>query len=352
MKINLSKQDALKFLSLSGAKAENLLAVNYIAEFLTKCSDYITADMISEIVSRGVDEECAFAVSLAGVLNFDITSDEGDKKFFHDYIFPSVKLLDTEKYKSDPYSRNIRVPQKAADNWEMKPEGYKPYEAFIYNDILFKKNYKELPCLGFFNKSFLYPAVLEGGREWMSIKPNEIETIRPVAEASYGKVVTFGLGLGYYAYLASEKPDVERVTIIELDSKVIELFERYILPQFGHKDKIEIICADAFDFAKNMRGFDFAFTDIWHDAQDGIDMYVKMKRIARRIPGTEFTYWIENTMIQNLRWYLYEGMAQALMSGKGMFPLLGIEIKDYESAARCLTREFISNNADKILTEE
>ena len=90
----------------------------------------------------------------------------------------------------------------------------------------------------------------------MLITPNEINTMQPVIDNVSGNVVTFGLGLGYFAYMCSIKNNVNGITIVEKDKNVIELFEKYILPQFEYKDKIKIVNSDAFDFASNMSGFD------------------------------------------------------------------------------------------------
>ena len=49
-------------------------------------------------------------------------------------------------------------------------------------------------------------------------------------ERAKGKVLTFGLGLGYFAYMCSLKEEVESVTVVEKDKSVIKLFNEIILP--------------------------------------------------------------------------------------------------------------------------
>ena len=86
-----------------------------------------------------------------------------------------------------------------------------------------------------------------------------------------GNVLTFGLGLGYYTYMVSERAEVESVTVVERDKEVIELFKRFILPQFAYPEKVRIICSDAFEFADRelKNGFyNYIFTDLWHDPSD------------------------------------------------------------------------------------
>ncbi len=99
----------------------------------------------------------------------------------------------------------------------------------------------------------------------MTITPNEIETMKEAADEVNGRVLTYGLGLDYYAYLVSEKENVASVTIVDSNEDVIQLFQQYILPQFKSAAKIQIIKADAFDYAQKQMQYgkyDFVFTDL------------------------------------------------------------------------------------------
>ena len=82
---------------------------------------------------------------------------------------------------------------------------------------------------------FYFPAVLENGNEWMTVTPNEVETMKEAISQARGRVAAYGLGLGYFAFMASEKSDVTGVTVIERDEQAIRLFEEEILPQFPHR---------------------------------------------------------------------------------------------------------------------
>ena len=110
--------------------------------------------------------------------------------------------------------------------------------------------------------------------------------------------ITYGLGLGYYAYMVSEKPEVESVTVVECDDDAINLFKQQILPQFPHGHKLEILKCDAFEFALSdrVKAFDCVFADIWHDPSDGVPAYRKLKKYERLLPKAEFMYWIEPTL--------------------------------------------------------
>ena len=125
---------------------------------------------------------------------------------------------------------------------------------------------------------------------------------RPIEEVS-GKVVTLGLGMGYFAYMASLKSDVTSVTVVERDPSVIELFETHILPQFEYKDKIKIVKSDAFDYLNNNETLDadYLFADLWHDASDGLVLYQKLKKYEGKFSSTKFLYWIEHTLLSYMR---------------------------------------------------
>ena len=67
----------------------------------------------------------------------------------------------------------------------------------------------------------MFPAILENDRIWMTVTPNEIETMKEPVDQAFGNVLTFGFGLGYYAYMISEKEEVTSITVVEINGDVI-----------------------------------------------------------------------------------------------------------------------------------
>ena len=120
-----------------------------------------------------------------------------------------------------------------------------------------------------------------------------------------GKVLTLGCGMGYFAYMASLKDEVESVTIVEIEQDIIDLFEKYILPQFEHKDKITIIKADAVEYMKNLADgeFDYCFADIWIGIED-IASYFSIKETGRQFVKMKIDYWIEGSFAAYLSQYV------------------------------------------------
>ena len=277
----------------------NIELLRSLSRLLNDAPDFIAPDDVESLAADGLSAKDAVAIMVAAAIGLDLDNDE-HFAFFNRYFPHIFKQLDKNDYTSNAYYKNILFPTLRHGRWQLKQSSYKPYELFVCDDFS-NLNGMALPQIGFFDTTFAYPAVLEDGRIWMTVTPNEINTMRHAVDTATGKVLTFGLGLGYYAYMASLKNEGESITVADCDSEITKMFESYILPQFPHPEKVKIVNSDAFDYAKNTMpkmGFDLVFTDIWHDAGDGLELYRKMKSLE--CEGPKFEYWIEET----LKWYL------------------------------------------------
>lgn len=267
----------------------NNIFLNKLSIYLNNYSDYITEDMINSVIcDSDISKEKAFQILIATILDI-----YDNKKMMDYYVKNSFKLLDIDKYQNNLYYKNIKLDSIKGRNWQITIQSYKPYEAFVYNDLK-KIDKRIIPSIGFFDREYKYSCVMQNNREWMLITPNEIETMEKPINNAFGNVLTYGLGLGYYAYMVSLRENVTSITIVENDPEVIELFVQYILPQFKYKDKIKIICEDAYDYAKRKIKYDYVFVDIWHDPSDGVDAYLKFKSLERK--DVIYSYWIEDTI--------------------------------------------------------
>lgn len=277
-----------------------------LSTFLNESPCAITRELMEEM-GTSLPDETVYTALLAGFCGLDPDS-EADMELEGAYIRPAVRRLDPSVYRKDPYYMNICIPQARFGNWELTRTVYRPYEAFIWRDIIVTGDLKEIPQVGFFDEEFAFPAVHQDGREWMAVKPDEIETMREAVAAAKGRVAVFGLGIGYYAYMVSLKKGVTEITVVERDPHVISLFREHILPQFSEKEKIRIVQADAFEFMDGMHKdhYDTAFTDLWHDTSDGLSLYLKARRKAGGLKDTEFIYWIEESLLSALRWQLFD----------------------------------------------
>ena len=288
----------LSRMSASETRRCNRRITDIISLFLNFASRSIDLSSVDEIASEcAVSREYAYAELIAA--SFGVKPDGADREFFENYFPYMIRELDVEEYKSDPYYKNIKIPNAALGKWELRLDELTAGEAFVCRDFVVTDDGRLIPQLGFFPEAFEYPAVLEGGREWMTLMPNETVTTAPACARARGNVLTYGLGLGYFAYMASEKKEVSSVTVVEKSSDVIELFRKFILPQFPRKDKIHIVCSDAFEYAEKSSSrekYDFVFADFWHDAGDGRGLMLKMKEYEKYSPDSEYMYWLEDTI--------------------------------------------------------
>lgn len=277
----------------------NQKLLGMLSRYLNLAPDFITVDMVEQFMQDShMSREESVSYLLAAALGMDLADCKEDLQIFHTYFPHMLHLLQRESFLSNPYYRKIRIPEKQLGNWRLGHMEYKPYEMFVCDDM--KKNGAQLiPQIGYFTTPFSYPVVWEKDREWMMITPNEIQTMQPGIAAAHGKVATFGLGLGYYAFMVSEKSQVDSVTIVEKEPQIIELFSQVILPQFPQREKIRIVCQDAFVYAEQnlkMEAYDYVYVDLWHDVSDGMELYKHMKKLAKDVKDTAFGYWIEPTL--------------------------------------------------------
>ena len=211
-------------------------------------------------------------------------------------------MLDT--FTNNPYYQALKNVSFEEDGWKLETKKMKAFTLFPYDEQYhYGANSILKMSLGYFTKDYDYPTISLYDQEWMSLNPHEIRTMEMPIQVAKGKVLTLGLGLGYFAYMAHLKEEVKEVYIVEMDLELIKLFQKHLLPLFPYKEKIHIIKADALVYINqiNDRDYDFIFADLWHDVSDGLPMYIKLQERFSKFTYTKRYYWIENSLITYLR---------------------------------------------------
>lgn len=216
-------------------------------------------------------------------------------------MFSQAMVLDGKEFEKDPYLSNIKVPTVNKGNILLTNACYEKGEFFQYDMPRLSEDIV-VPRLGCFDRRVFFPCVYEGNMPWVSVCPSEINSMSIDFDKARGRCLVLGLGLGYYPYIISQSDKVKSITIVELNERIIVLFEKYILPQFAHRDKIKIVHGDAIEYMKNVERdeFDFCYADIWEGQVDGAPLYLQIKKNESRLPYTEFAYWIE----EEIKWYI------------------------------------------------
>lgn len=128
------------------------------------------------------------------------------------------------------------------------------------------------------------------GKLWMSDSPSEREDMAEMAQAANGPhVLVAGLGMGLVAAMLADRPDIERVTVVEIASEVIEI----IRPHLSSR-KIEVVRADFRQWIKeaNTDCYSFVILDIWghislEDIRDMVGLWAATKIRWGKIWGLE-----------------------------------------------------------------
>lgn len=289
---------------------QNYLVTYALAEYLNHNPRLLSSDMVESFAKEcdlGIDD--AYQVLFCAACGFDTAENRLHRLLEREYFVRGLHALEPKEFTENPYHKTIKIKPMKLGRWELRESHYAPFEPFVCGHPQVTKEFREIPQIGYFKEQFSFPAVLENGIEWMTITPNEIETMKEPIRKANGNVLTLGLGLGYYAFMVSEKEDVTSVTVVEKDESVISLFRDIILPQFPHAEKVKIVNADAFDYLENTvkdGQFDYLFADLWHDQSDGLPLYLRLRKLEKSLPHTTFSYWIEPTILTSLRHMVFD----------------------------------------------
>lgn len=260
-------------------------------EFFERCFENMTNDSINEylgiVVPPEYEQQVQEEFHEIGVLEY-----QGDKS-----TWPSL-YLSSKNYKKTPYNSHIHLENIHSHGFEYATDIMPEHELFNVSFIQQDPN-KELNdslVLRAFDEPYEAAVLLQNGEYWMSDTPQEANTINPFAIKAHGKVVTFGLGIGYFVFMALLNPNVESVTVVEWSEDVINMFKEHLLPQFPRNDKITIIHGDAFEYYNEefLSKFDYSFADIWKSNDDGYEMIERMLE-SYLPPFEKADFWIETT---------------------------------------------------------
>jgi len=318
MKILLNEQDKKKLDTLLNVKDTNIALADFFNDLIDN-KEYFP-EFNKEISSSNKIKN----------LIIDHCEMKEYENVFNEYCKDSFSYTDFDEYNKNPYKIAVKPTPFKEKGYSLEYLSYPEKTFFPLDDITVIDNFKEVSKLAISDTEYKYLAVLNNNRIWMCITPNEINTMAPAISEAKGNVITFGLGLGYFPFMCSLKKEVSKITIIERDQTIINIFTNHLLPFFPNKEKINIVKADAFDLLKrdNLSRYDYSFFDMWHNANDGLPLYL---RIANYHIKCNTGFWLETSIIALGRRYLLTLIEESLS---------GFKDKDYLN---------VKNNDDRIL---
>lgn len=123
----------------------------------------------------------------------------------------------------------------------------------------------------------VYTRLTRGGGVVMSDTPAEMRDHYEAVRAAHGHVLLNGLGLGMVLQAVLEKPNVARVTVVELSPDVINLVAPHYQERYGAR--LEIIQADAYTYEPQAPAYGAVWHDIWDDlCTDNLPQMTRLKR--------------------------------------------------------------------------
>jgi len=268
-----------------------------LLNYINRCFINIASDYKNDFVGLDISPEnehlCKLEMKEAGFHEFF-----GDEK-----DWPSL-YLNTEQFKSSMYHKNIHFDNIKEGNISFEKHLILANQLFNVEAII-NDPHKELNdsmTLRALDEPYETSVLTIDGDTWMMDIYSEAFTIDPFAKKAKGNVVTLGLGIGYFIYMAMHNPNVKSITAIEIDPTIIELFKKYIEPQFPKHIPLTIVEKNAKTwFTKdNINKFDYVFVDTYQSSDDGYEMMQAM--LESYLPPLEkVDFWIEDSCIEFLR---------------------------------------------------
>lgn len=252
----------------------------------------------------------------------DILDEENINSYIPEFV-KAGRVFHQGEIEGNPYLRNIHFETQKSGDFYFGERTISKYEFFQYqynNSAESSANGIYIPQIAMFDHDFSYPVIENFETGWSqskvcnSVTPQKMFTMQPSIDEAAGNVLGLGLGMGYWAYMVSEKENVNHVTIVEKSEDIINLFEKYILPQFAHKDKITIVHADAFEYMANLEDgkFDYCFAGISAGYVVQYSPYIKLKEICKSFKKTKISYWMEDALMRGLMEYVYLKIQRSL----------------------------------------
>lgn len=247
------------------------------------------------------------------------------KEYYKEFGIEDHEMLRSHKLITEmPFNKEINLSflknNESYKTYTIHKHKYEPLNYSIRNREL-----KEYIPLVHFDENITLPMICEDNLGWMTPVLFEEATMQEAVNKAHGHILVVGLGIGFYPFNCLQKEEVKKVTILEYNKQIIDLFKEHILPQFPRANDIEIIHGDAYEYVNNdyLKQFDYTFIDIWRNDSDGT---VILSNLFKNIDFSEplnVDFWIEDTILSHVQdslfiylLKLYEGNLKQHLTGK------------------------------------
>lgn len=217
------------------------------------------------------------------------------------------KESDCKEFENNPFVKNIKMDGVGYGTKSTAKKIMKPYELFEYGPCAWR-NKIYIPKLAMATKEMEFPSLMEvGGERIDCVDPMTILESKRYIQNARGNVLILGCSIGYFAYMFSNKANVNSITIVEQDANTLDLFESSILPQFENGNKITTIFSDYKDYLNSIKDgeYDYCLVDLGQ-GMESCSKYVEIKSLCTSYKKMRMEYWQEEDYIRVIAAFVSE----------------------------------------------
>lgn len=226
---------------------------------------------------------------------------------FHEFLqpkslWPSL-FISTDHYKLNPYYQHVPLQSHEKCGVAATKMRFESHRLFNANGIIDDplRALNDSMQLRALDKPLDTRILMKDNEVWMMNTPSESNTIDPIAAKVHGRVLTFGLGIGYFVYMAMLNPHVTAIDVVEVDLNVITYFNAVIRPYLPQTCALTIHHGDAEVWMRqHAHAFDHVFVDTYQNENDGMLWWLKGCELLTQ-PYDHTHYWIEDSISQRMR---------------------------------------------------
>lgn len=273
-----------------------LASTKEINAFCTLCEQHIYNDKKNAFLNRKISTSSERHIqSLMAKAGFHEFSEAPS-------LWPSL-FLSTDEYKENLYYKHIPLCSSDHHHIEATTMTFESHRLFNLSSVIDDphRSLNDSMILRALDKPLTTRVLLKNNEVWMMNVPSESKTIDPIAAKVKGRVLTLGLGIGYFIYMAMHNPRVTSIDVVELDLNVIDYFDTYIRPHFPQTIPITVHHGDAKTWIKqHSHQYDHVFIDTYQNENDGCEWWL-LGCESISLPYDCVHYWIESSLSQRMR---------------------------------------------------
>lgn len=265
-----------------------------IQAFFNRCHDNLTHDQKNSFLGMPITVE-----------NEKNIQHQMHKAQFGEFLKPKNSwpslFISSDAFSQRAFATQVNLSRITHQDFTYTKEVLPANELFNVDSIIFDEN-RELNdwmVLRALDKPYESICLWQKDKLWMLDSPSEANTIDPYALKARGNVCTFGLGIGYFIFMANLNPNVTSITVIEKQQEVVDLFKQDIYPQLRLTKPLEILVGDGLDYYHQdfLDKFDYVFVDMWQSSDDGLLMIESCLQQAN-IDFEKVDFWIESSCLE------------------------------------------------------